>query len=128
MTIYKVGTLALNSTHFTRGLVKYVSGRDYFRAVPSQNGDKFATSPTPQSLNDSAVTRSGSRRTGLSGAFALLEADEHMICSLATEPEADGDLELPATLPCDKDARKIRAHLGGGEAQGVCRTYSGWDV
>ena len=41
------GKLALNSTHFTRGLVKYVPGRGYFRAVSFQNGDKFATSPTP---------------------------------------------------------------------------------
>ena len=28
-------------------LVKYVSGRGYFRAVPSQNGDKYVTSPPP---------------------------------------------------------------------------------
>ena len=48
-----VGKLAPNSSHFTRGLVKHVPGRGYFRAVPSQNGDKFATSPTSQSLNDS---------------------------------------------------------------------------
>ena len=39
--------LAPNSTHFTRRLVKYVPGRGCFRAVLSQNGDKFATSPTP---------------------------------------------------------------------------------
>ena len=31
----------------TRGLVKYVLGRGYFRAVPSQNGDKYVTSPPP---------------------------------------------------------------------------------
>ena len=60
-----------------------------------------------------AVTRSGSRRTGLSGAFALLEADEHMIRSLATGPEADGDLELPATLPCDLDAPGTYARVWG---------------
>ena len=42
-----VGKLAVNSIQFTRGLVKYVPGGDYFRAVPFQNGDKFATSPTP---------------------------------------------------------------------------------
>ena len=36
-----------------------------------------------------AVTRSGSRRTGMSGAFALLEADEQMVRSLATGPEAE---------------------------------------
>ena len=52
MILYMVGTLTPNSTHFTRGLVKYVPGRGYFRAVPCPNGDKFATSPTPpQSLN-----------------------------------------------------------------------------
>ena len=42
-----VGKLALNSTHFTRGLVKYVPGRGYFRVVLFQNGDKFAISLTP---------------------------------------------------------------------------------
>ena len=35
----------LNS--FITGLVKYIPGRDYFGAVPSQNRDKFETSPTP---------------------------------------------------------------------------------
>ena len=47
MTFYMIGKLTPNSPHFTRGLVKYVPGRSYFRAVLSQNGDKFATSPTP---------------------------------------------------------------------------------
>ena len=37
-----------------RVLVKYVHGRGYFRAVPSQNGDKcFTSPPSPQSLNGS---------------------------------------------------------------------------
>ena len=53
MIPYMVGKLAPNSTHFTRGLVKYVAGRDCFRAVSSRNGDKSVTSPPPlQSLND----------------------------------------------------------------------------
>ena len=52
MILYMIGKLAPISTHFTRGLVKFVPGRGYFRAIPSQNGDKFSTSPTPQSLND----------------------------------------------------------------------------
>ena len=47
MILYMVGKLALNSTQFTKGLVKYVHGRGCFRAIPSENGDKFATSPTP---------------------------------------------------------------------------------
>ena len=59
MIPYMVGKLAPNSSHLTRGLVKYVPGRGpgrgYFRAVPSQNGDKYVTSPPPQSLNLSLV-------------------------------------------------------------------------
>ena len=51
MIPYMIGKLALNSSHLTRGLVKYVPGRGYFRAVPSKNGDKYVTSPPPQSLN-----------------------------------------------------------------------------
>ena len=48
MIPYMVGKLAPNSSHLTRGLVKYVPGRGYFRAVPSQNGDKYVTSPAPR--------------------------------------------------------------------------------
>ena len=47
MTLYMVDKLAPNPIHFTRGLVKYVPGRGCFRAVPSQNGNKFETSPNP---------------------------------------------------------------------------------
>ena len=47
MIPYMVGKLAPNSTHSTRVLVKYVPGRGYFRAVSSQKGDKFVTSPPP---------------------------------------------------------------------------------
>ena len=45
MIPYMVGKLAPNSSHLTRGLVKYVPGRGHFRAVPSRNGDKFVISP-----------------------------------------------------------------------------------
>ena len=53
-----VGKLAPNSSHLTRGLVKYVLGRGYFRAVPSQNGDKYVTSPAPRNfvLGSKALT------------------------------------------------------------------------
>ena len=47
MIPYMVGELALNSSHLTRELVKYVPCRGYFRAAYSQNGDKFVTSPSP---------------------------------------------------------------------------------
>ena len=40
-----VGKLAPNSSHLTRGWVKYVFGWGYFRTVPSQNGDEIVTSP-----------------------------------------------------------------------------------
>ena len=52
MIPYRAGKLTPNLSHLTRGLVKYVPGRGYFCAVPSQNGDKYVTSPPPpQSLN-----------------------------------------------------------------------------
>ena len=47
MIPYMIGKLASNPILSTRGLVKYVSDRGYFRAVPSQNGDKFLKSPPP---------------------------------------------------------------------------------
>ena len=47
MIPYRVGKLAPNSSYLTRVLVRYVPGRGYFRAVPSQNVDKFVTSPPP---------------------------------------------------------------------------------
>ena len=42
-----VDKLAPNSTHFTRGLDKYIPSRGYFRVVPSQNGDKVVTPRPP---------------------------------------------------------------------------------
>ena len=47
---YMVGKLAPNSSYLTRGLVKYIPGRGYFRAVPSQKGDKYVTSPSPPTV------------------------------------------------------------------------------
>ena len=55
MIPYIVGKLAPNSSHLTRGLVKYVLGRGYFRAVSSQNGDKIVTSPPPPIVVDTVV-------------------------------------------------------------------------
>ena len=51
MIPYVVGKLAPDSSHLTMGLVKYVAGGGCFRAVSSQNGDKYVTAPPPQSLN-----------------------------------------------------------------------------
>ena len=47
MIPYMAGKLAPYSSNLTRGLVKSVPGRGYFRALPSQNGDKYVTSPSP---------------------------------------------------------------------------------
>ena len=64
MIFYMVGKLALNSTQFTSGLVKYVPGRGYFRAVPFQNGDEFATSLTSPIVERlSKVEQEGTERT-----------------------------------------------------------------
>ena len=62
MIPYIVGKLAPNTSHLTKGLVKYVLGRDYFRAVPSQNGEKFVKSPPPRSLNGPAAWCLGAAR------------------------------------------------------------------
>ena len=45
----------------------------------------------------------------MSGAFALPEADEKMVRSLVTRPEAGGDLELPASLACDLETPETYA-------------------
>ena len=45
MIPYMVDKLAPNSTDFTRGLVKYVPGRDFIVPPPPLNGDIVATSP-----------------------------------------------------------------------------------
>ena len=58
MIPYMFSKLGPNPTHSTRGLVKYVPGRGYFRAVPSQNGDKFVTSPTPSIVERVLTSRS----------------------------------------------------------------------
>ena len=47
MIPYMVGKLTPNSTHSTRGLVKNVPSRGYFRAIPSQNGGQNCSSPPP---------------------------------------------------------------------------------
>ena len=59
-----------------------------------------------------AMTRSRSWRTGMF--FALLGADEQMLCSLATGPEVDGDPELPAALACDSEAPETYAQVHTG--------------
>ena len=60
-----------------------------------------------------AVTRSGSRRTA-TGAFALLEAEDKMVRSLATRQEADGDPDLPAALACDWETPETYAQAHAG--------------
>ena len=65
MILYRVRKLAPNSSHLTRGLVKSVTGRGYFRAVPYQNGDKYVTSPPPQPLNLSLGKANASSPEGL---------------------------------------------------------------
>ena len=64
MIPYMVGKLAPNSLHWIRGLVKYVpgrAGRGYFRAVSSQIGDEFVTSPTPPIVERVSSFRTGKR-------------------------------------------------------------------
>ena len=65
MIAYMVGKLAPNSSHLTMGLVKSVPGRPgrgYFRAVPSQNGDKYVSSPPPPPIVELVGGRGGNKR------------------------------------------------------------------
>ena len=55
---YMVGKLAPIRTPFTRGLVQYVLGRVYFRAIPSQKRGIFSNLSPPHSLNDSYASDS----------------------------------------------------------------------
>ena len=121
MIPYMVGKLAPNTTHPTRGVVKCVPRRGCFRAVPSQNGDKFVTSPTPpQSLNGSISNyiwdpaRGGVLEGGGPGGFT---PPRHGCCVQAPDyiwdPAQGGVLEgghypPPARLPCPS----IRLYLG----------------
>ena len=72
MIPYTVGKLAPSSSHLTRGLVEYVPGRGYSRAVPSQNRDKYVTTPPLQSLN-------------LSNEFVYLEGNVNHDADLSIE-------------------------------------------
>ena len=77
-----------------------------------------------------AVTRSGSRRTGMSRAFALLEADDQFVRSLATGPEGDCDPKLPVALACDLETPETyaQAHAGPhGRIWGAaeCKEFAG---
>ena len=57
MIPYMVGKLVPNPTYYTRGLVKYVPGRGYLGAVPSQTGTNLLHPLPPQSLNGSIGNR-----------------------------------------------------------------------
>ena len=84
MIPYMVGKLAPNSSHLTRRLVKYVPGRDYFRAVPSQNGEKYVTSPPPPIVD---LVTSDHQDT-------LAGGDHRVFVSVAASPEISKNVEL----------------------------------
>ena len=84
MTPYMVGKLAPKSSYLTRGLVKYVLVRGHFRAVPSQNGDKYVTSPPPPIVE---LVRS----------VALVESDNHPF-AITWRGEANGAVILASAL------------------------------
>ena len=100
----------VGETAAARGGVFPTPPVDWTTARHDQPPEK-ATTQRRRNQVSPAVTRSGSRRTVVSG--------EEMVRSLATGPEADGDPKLPATLACDLYAWNVRAHLGDGGAQGV---------
>ena len=73
MIPYMVGKLAPISSHLTRGLVKYVPGRGYFRAVSSQNGDKFVITPPPPPIVERVERRTSKIREAFSRTHRALD-------------------------------------------------------
>ena len=71
-----VGKLAPSSSHLTRGLVKHVPGRGYFRAVSYQNGDKFVTPPPPPIVELVMYSVADQVVRGLLGSSS--ESEEHL--------------------------------------------------
>ena len=100
-------------TAAARGGVFLTSPVDWTTAVHNQLPETVTTQRRRYQVTP-AVTKSGSWRTGMSEALALLEADEKMVRSLATGPEADGDPELPVAMYCDLETPQTyaKAHAG----------------
>ena len=84
MIPYMAGKLAPIETSSTRGLVKCVTGRGYFRAVPFQNRDKLFTSPPRPPI----VERVGGR-TARSETTLFLRQDPHALTVLAEAASDD---------------------------------------
>ena len=57
MIPYMVGKLAPNSSHLTRGLVKYIPGRGYSVPFPPKTGTNLLHPRPPQSLNESTARK-----------------------------------------------------------------------
>ena len=106
MILYMVRKLAPNSSHFTRGLVKYIPGRGYFRAVSSPNGDKFVTSPPHppivERLREDACTSSAMGRTPCTWAYVhpTLRRTPLLHCGVPSHPSYTAAHPLLA-LGCD---------------------------
>ena len=73
MIPYMVGKLAPDSSHLTRGLAKSVPGRGYFRAIPSQNRDKYVTSPIKHTQSGIRFFRTSSCNRRITNIISVVE-------------------------------------------------------
>ena len=118
-----VGKLAPNSSHLTRGLVKYVPGRDYFRAVPSQNGDKYVTSH-PQSLNSSFQQFRRKAVQSHAFAFAIAFITMAISSSVGSIPRALATGCCGSPLECRNRACRIWRSAASGRIAHIFRGYA----
>ena len=112
MIPYMVVKLAPTSTHFNRGLVKYIPGRGYFRAVSSKTGTNLLHPRPPQSLNDSTNNNNSSSNndTTTTCAVALLRPfDPGKGC----QRDARIGVILGLDLPFDRGKAGRRKQHGG---------------
>ena len=94
-------------TSFHQGMVKYVPGKGYFRAVPSQNGDEVATFPTPPIVKRLEYTSKSAYHTVKKG------------CNSHEDPRRPGNsnpfrevaVKLLASIPCSMTLLDNRSPL-----------------
>ena len=99
-----VDKLAPNPTHSIRWLVKYFSGRGFFRAVPSQNGDKFVTSSPPPPPIVERVERPLTQKTLRTMFYVKVESAAVSVVSVKWSPSS---LKIVCvTIVCTKNLPK----------------------
>ena len=109
MIPYMVGKLVPNPTHHTRGLVKYVPGRSYFDAVPSQNRDKFVTYPAPSTVERVPTAVATAMVPTVVASTVTVAAMVATVMAPTVVPTITVDTAVPVMKRCQLDSRLAAA-------------------